>query len=392
MPLLQRKRVVLAKIESTYGTDAAPTGPLNAILVRSLDVSPLDADLVSRDMVRPYYGNYDQLIAGQKVTVTMEVELQSSGTAGTAPAWGPLLRACGMSETLNGAAVTGSATGGGANTITLAAGASSTDGAYNGMPIRITSGTGSGSSGTIIAYNGTTKVATVAANWATAPANLSGYSIDQSAVYKPISSGFESVSIYAQPQDSVSGNSPLHKITGCRGNFEINMTAKQIPVIKFTFTGLYNAVTDVANVVPTYTAFKQPLPVNKQNTPSFSFFGYNAVANELTLNANNEVVYRNLIGSETVLLTDRKLSGQAVIEAPTITAKDFFTAALGSSYGTALITHGSTSGAIVDVIAGNSVDLTTPTYSDMDGIVMMTLPFVLIPSTAGNDELFITLR
>ena len=100
MPLLSRKRLILAKTETTYGTDSTPTGAANAILVRNLEITPLQADLVSRDLVRPYLGNFEQLLAQTRVEVTFEVELAGSGTAGTAPAYAPVLKACGLSETV----------------------------------------------------------------------------------------------------------------------------------------------------------------------------------------------------------------------------------------------------------------------------------------------------
>ena len=64
MPLLARKKIILAKTESTYGTDPTPTGVANAILVRNLNLTPQDADLVNRDLVRPYLGRSEQLPAG----------------------------------------------------------------------------------------------------------------------------------------------------------------------------------------------------------------------------------------------------------------------------------------------------------------------------------------
>jgi hypothetical protein len=99
MPLLTRKRLIVAKIESTYGTDPTPTGA-NAILVRNLEITPLEAETVNRDLVRPYLGASDQLLAQTRVSMTFEVEMAGSGTAGTAPAYGPLLKACGLSETV----------------------------------------------------------------------------------------------------------------------------------------------------------------------------------------------------------------------------------------------------------------------------------------------------
>ena len=389
MALLNRRRIVLAKIESTYGTDSSPSASLNAILVRNLDVTPLDADIVSRDVVRPYMGSQGNLIAGQKVGVSMEIELAGSGTAGSAPAFGVLLRACGLAEALTAAPVTGTAQAGTTTSITLAAaGTSAVDGAYNGMAINLTGGAGSGQSGVIVAYNGTTKVATVANTWGIAAGATTVYSISANAVYRPVSSGFDSVTLYAQLQDNVLTSSPLHRITGCRGTFEISMTAKQIPVIKFTFTGLYNAVADAANLAsPVYTGFRTPLPVNKQNTPAFTLFGYSAIANELSVNLTNDVVYRNLIGSESVLITNRDAKGSVTFEAPTITARDFFAAGLGTALGSLAITHGTTAGNIVDISAGG-VNVLNPSYSEMDGIVMMQTPFELVAQSGGDDVFF----
>jgi hypothetical protein len=72
----------------------------------------------------------------------------------------------------------GTAQAGAATTITLAAGASATNDIYNGRVVRIVSGTGAGSSGTITDYVGATKVATIAVAWAVNPASGSGYVID----------------------------------------------------------------------------------------------------------------------------------------------------------------------------------------------------------------------
>jgi hypothetical protein len=98
--LLTRRRLLLAKTETTYGTDAVPTGLANAILVKNLNVTPLDATLVSRDLVRAYLGANQQLLADAHAKLDFEVEIAGAGTAGTAPGYGPLLRACGMSETI----------------------------------------------------------------------------------------------------------------------------------------------------------------------------------------------------------------------------------------------------------------------------------------------------
>jgi len=72
---------------------------------------------------------------------------------------------------------TGTAQAGGTNTITLNSGASTYTDYYKSMKVTITSGTGSGQSANVTAYNGATKVATVDANWSTQPDNTSAYSL-----------------------------------------------------------------------------------------------------------------------------------------------------------------------------------------------------------------------
>lgn len=63
-----------------------------------------------------------------------------------------------------------------ATTITLAANASAVDNIYNGSFVTILSGTDSGDTQIITAYNGTTKVATVA-SWAVTPDTTSAYAV-----------------------------------------------------------------------------------------------------------------------------------------------------------------------------------------------------------------------
>lgn len=99
MALLLRKRLILIESEVTYGTDAAPDGA-DAVLVRDLNITPQQSDVVSRDLIRPYLGASEQLLANTRVECTFSVELAGSGTAGTAPRYGKALQACGLSETI----------------------------------------------------------------------------------------------------------------------------------------------------------------------------------------------------------------------------------------------------------------------------------------------------
>lgn len=99
MTLLTRKRLILAKAESVYGTDSTPAGT-DAVLVRELEITPQSSDTVDRELVRPYMGAFQQLLANTRVEITFQVEMAGSGTAGTAPRFGSILKACGFSETI----------------------------------------------------------------------------------------------------------------------------------------------------------------------------------------------------------------------------------------------------------------------------------------------------
>jgi hypothetical protein len=92
---LTRKGLIIAAKESTYGTDATPVGA-DAIKVANINITPLQSDVVSRQIVRPFLGNPEQLLANQRVELTFDVELTGSGAAGTYPAYGILIEACGF--------------------------------------------------------------------------------------------------------------------------------------------------------------------------------------------------------------------------------------------------------------------------------------------------------
>ena len=106
MAQLTRKRVILIEAESSYGTDPTPAAT-DVVLVTDLSITPQSSDVVNRDVVRPYLGSSQQLLANTRVECTFSVEFCGSGTAGTAPRYGSALKACGLSETVaSGTSVT----------------------------------------------------------------------------------------------------------------------------------------------------------------------------------------------------------------------------------------------------------------------------------------------
>ena len=305
MPQLTRKRLLLAKIEATYGTDPTPTGGANAILVRNLDVVPLQSDIVQRELIQPYLGNYEQLLANTRVQVQFEVELAGSGAAGTAPAYDPVLQACGLSAIV---------------------------------------------------------------------------SASTSVTYAPESANFDSVTLYFF-QDGI-----RHVITGARGTFTLNGTVGAIPTIQFTMTGIFNAPTDTALAAPTYANQATPLIFKSTNTTSFSAFGYAGALQSIDFNLANEIIYRELVGgTKEVIIIDRKPGGTLQIESVLLATKNYFTVSTGSTTGSITFQHGTVAGNRVTLTTAQS-DLADASYADMNGITMLNLPYVAIPTAAGNDE------
>ncbi|QYK42867.1 MAG: hypothetical protein KF887_07125 [Paracoccaceae bacterium] len=101
MPLFWNRKVVLCKVETIYGTDATPTGAADAVQAINVSLMPMEGEDVARGLERATLGADATIPAGLHAKMSFEVELAPSGTAGTVPAWGPLLRACAVAQVVS---------------------------------------------------------------------------------------------------------------------------------------------------------------------------------------------------------------------------------------------------------------------------------------------------
>ena len=380
-----RKALIAAKIETTEGVDAAP-GTNDCLIVANLKPSPMKVKTESRDIVRPFLGNSEQLVTAVNSALGMDAELAGSGTAGVAPRIGRLLRMCGFAELVLAAALTGTAAAGAASSITLAAGASASDDAYKNLEIRIVSGPAAGDVRLITGYNGTTKVATVATPFSATPTTSTNYSLDPQVSYAPISDGMESGTLVYNMDGTES------RLRSARGDWSLKMASGGRPMFSMNFQGLFTAINDAAPLVPTYANQATPLPVNFQNTPFFAVHGYAAKLRELSIACGNVVTYRNLVNQEGIELPDRKMSGNVIMEAVKVATHDFWEPARVAGTGTLEMTHGTVAGNIVRILS-NRMQLIPPDgYTDEDGIAMVNWGAAFIPTTLGNDELVIIFK
>lgn len=99
MVQLTRRNVILAKIESTYGTDPTPTTADNAIEVQDLNLKPVKTPL-ERAAQHETLQRKPSLLGEEYYEISFKVEISGTGSAGTPPRLSPLLKACDMSETI----------------------------------------------------------------------------------------------------------------------------------------------------------------------------------------------------------------------------------------------------------------------------------------------------
>ena len=306
MALKSKKVVLLAKLETTYGTDAVPTGAANAILVVNPKLTAITMQAAARNVARPYFSNDGKIIAGKHAQLTFDVEIAGAGAAGDAPQWGLLMKACAMAETLNAGV---------------------------------------------------------------------------SAVYSPVSSGEQSITLYY----CVDGIQ--HSLRGVRGSFAMKFTQNGIPMLTFKMFGLYTLPTDTALPAPTFTAIP-PVAVTQANTTPVTLHGFAGNFISVSVDIANAMAYRDIINLEEITFTDRKAIGSFDLERPTMANKDFFSIALAATTGALSLTHGLVAGNIVHV-AAPVVQLGAPTLGSANGVETITMAGDLL-ANAGNDELVIT--
>lgn len=89
-----RKKALLFALEAAYGVDAIAAGTPVAVLGRDVKIVPMAGDNTELKYDDGKLGNSPELATEIYATVEFSVDLAGSGTAITAPAWAPLVKAC----------------------------------------------------------------------------------------------------------------------------------------------------------------------------------------------------------------------------------------------------------------------------------------------------------
>ncbi len=321
MPRFNRDMIILAEAETTYGTDPTPAAATNAILVRNVSVTPIQANNVDRDLIRAYLGGSEQLVGTKTVQMSFEVELVGAGAAGDAPAWAALLEACAM--------------------------------------------------------EGTAEAST-------------RYD------FLPLTNAQPSVSIY------IHDSGVLHKLLGGRGNAVLRLNAGEMPVLAFTFTGLYAAISATAQPTDAdFSAFVTPqIPTDANTTDlnlggalsetgAVAFTGGTALPSlGIEIDLGNSVQFTPLIGGETVDVTARTVTGRVQLDLTAAQEVARMTDVLANTLTSIGMIHGTVAGSRVALFLP-TVQLINPTKNELNGrrLIGYELRGVPDPAGTGNDEL-----
>lgn len=303
--LLTNRTVLLAKIESAYGTDPTPAVNGNEVEVFGLSIKPI----MSKVERKPLRASLSPLASSKSKwlwDIQFETELKGSGTAGTAGRLSPLFKSCGMTETDNGTTST----------------------AY-------TPGTPSGS----------------CTLW----------------IYK---------------------DGLLYKATGCRGDFEITCEAGKIPMVKWSFKGIYVTPIDAVMVTPVYEATKGIVA----ESIGFALSGFQGHTRNYSIKMNNQLVERYSLNSANasvgVIIGSRAPTGKAQMEAELIATEPMVTELEADTAIDIAAAHTGAAGNIVTISGTGKAQYDAINPADESGIFMYDVEFSL---SGTDDELTITM-
>lgn len=89
MALKYNRMALLAKTESSYGSDPTLSASADAVLVgREVEITPFAGDEVTRENIQSFLGARQRVPVATRVEIGFSVECAGSGAAGTAPPLG----------------------------------------------------------------------------------------------------------------------------------------------------------------------------------------------------------------------------------------------------------------------------------------------------------------
>ena len=304
MTILSRRAVIAAKEEAVEGTAES----LAAADANFLGVEPTftpDVPMFRRPNVDASLSPYSSVSGTRSAQLSFKVELKGSGAAGTAPALGKLIKACGFKVT-------------------------------------------------------------------NSPAT--------SDTYDPISTTPVSLTI------ALYRDGKKHQMRGARGTFTYEGKVGEPGMLNFTFTGVFDGVTDVALL--TGSGIETTLPPALLGA-AFSVQSLSAKIGAISIDMANTVTLRQDVskteGFFSAVITEREPKGSMDPEDELVATHDWYGIWLAGTLGALTFKH--------DAGAGNICTITAPKLQyarlaegDRGGVATLGVDFLLVRSVAAGDD------
>ena len=243
-----RQAAVAVKIETVAGTDSIGGTPVTADFIGADCSVTFDQNAVPNTEMTGSLDRSPAIVGGLRPRIRLTVPLRGSGTAGTAPEWGRLMRCCTMAETLTASPVPASPlalTAGSASGGTLGATFGTTAQQYRGMPILLGAITGDQPAISAISDYLASRAATLIHTVSTTFTTTQTAQIPVNQLYSPTSDEavFRTATLYFY------ADGMRWRFTGVQGTWSLELTTGGTGVFTFDLVG--NFVDHTATALPT---------------------------------------------------------------------------------------------------------------------------------------------
>lgn len=204
-------------------------------------------------------------------------------------------------------------------------------------------------------------------------------------IYSPVSRGHESAAIHLWIGDT------RYALIGARGTATLRVGASAIPRVEFEMTGLFVMPQEIEAIIPDLgeQIEADTLVATTENTPEFTIGGTSFAMRSFSLGLGNQVETRFLIGSESVMITDKNETIETTVEAVPLTGFNPFQLARDRTFVPVSLQHGATPGNRIVVTVPRAQMQRPAGLEQNQGI--KEWPLRLIPQPGdGNDQFTIT--
>ena len=237
-----RFSAIAAKIETTPGTDSIAGSPVAGDFILGSAQARFGPNVVTDPSFSGALDELPGIVGSLSPTIELMVPMRGSGTAGTAPSWGRLMRACTFEEVTDAVGVVATAaTAGTTNSATFPVAFSSVANIYRGIPGILTGNPAAGAVSPIMGWT-TGRVASFGETFGTALSTTTLMQIPPNVLYRPTSDEavYKTVTLYLY------SDGLLWIFTGCVGSVKLDLEAGGIGMLAFSLRGQFVSVTTVA--------------------------------------------------------------------------------------------------------------------------------------------------